>query len=38
MTGRFLREVKSMVRGVHIMPLGWTDIVPDILDYAGIEK
>jgi 5,10-methylenetetrahydrofolate reductase len=38
MTGRFIRDVKSMVQGVHIMPLGWTDIVPDILEYAGIEK
>jgi 5,10-methylenetetrahydrofolate reductase len=38
MTGRFIRDVKSMTQGVHIMPLGWTDIVPDILEYAGIRK
>ena len=37
MMGRFLREIKSMVQGVHIMPLGWTDIVPDILAHAGIS-
>lgn len=35
MMGRFLSEIKSMVQGVHIMPLGWTDIVPEILVQAG---
>ncbi|MCP4722966.1 MAG: methylenetetrahydrofolate reductase [Desulfobacteraceae bacterium] len=35
--GRFVKEVKSICQGVHIMPLGWTDIVPDILDHAGIK-
>ncbi|MCK5163241.1 MAG: methylenetetrahydrofolate reductase [Desulfobacula sp.] len=38
MAGRFIKEVKSMVQGVHIMPLGWTDIVPDILEHAGISQ
>ena len=38
MTGTFIRKVKSMIQGVHIMPLGWTDIVPDILEHAGIKK
>jgi methylenetetrahydrofolate reductase (NADPH) len=37
MMGRFLRQIKSMVQGVHIMPLGWTDVVPDILAHADIE-
>jgi methylenetetrahydrofolate reductase (NADPH) len=37
MMGRFLSTLKSMVQGVHIMPLGWTDIVPDILSQAGIS-
>ena len=37
MLGRFLRQIKSMVQGVHIMPLGWTDVVPDILAHAEIE-
>jgi methylenetetrahydrofolate reductase (NADPH) len=36
MTGRFLRQIKSMVQGVHIMPLGWTDVVPAILEEAGL--
>jgi methylenetetrahydrofolate reductase (NADPH) len=37
MTGNFIREIKPMVQGVHIMPMGWTDIVPQILEYAEIE-
>lgn len=37
MAGRFIKKVKHMVQGVHIMPLGWTDVVPDILDHAGIK-
>ncbi|WP_457551715.1 methylenetetrahydrofolate reductase [Desulfobacula sp.] len=37
MTGRFIKEIKSMVQGVHIMPLGWTDTVPEILEYAEIK-
>lgn len=37
MTGRFLRRVKSMVNGVHIMPMGWTDTVPEILKEAELS-
>ena len=37
MMGRFVRELKTMVQGVHIMPLGWTDVVPDILAHADIQ-
>ena len=37
MMGRFVKEIKPMVQGVHIMPLGWTDIVPQILEYAEIK-
>ena len=37
MLGRFLRQIKSMVQGVHIMPLGWSDVVPDILAHAEIK-
>lgn len=37
MTARFIEQVKPMAQGVHIMPLGWTDVVPDILDQAGIR-
>jgi methylenetetrahydrofolate reductase (NADPH) len=37
MTARVIRKMKPMVQGIHIMPLGWADIVPDILDQAGIK-
>jgi 5,10-methylenetetrahydrofolate reductase len=37
MMGRFLQKHKSKFQGVHIMPLGWADVVPDILDRAGIQ-
>lgn len=35
--GRFLRPIKSMVQGVHILPPGWTDIAPDLLAHAEID-
>jgi methylenetetrahydrofolate reductase (NADPH) len=37
MTARLIRKLKPMIRGVHIMPLGWTDIVPEILKQADIK-
>ena len=37
MMGRFIKKHKDKFQGVHIMPLGWTDIVPDILGEAGIS-
>ncbi|MBN2243222.1 MAG: methylenetetrahydrofolate reductase [Acidobacteria bacterium] len=37
MTGRFLRRVKSMVQGVHIMPMGWADLIPAILREAELS-
>jgi methylenetetrahydrofolate reductase (NADPH) len=37
MTGRFIRKHKGKFQGVHIMPLGWTDVVPDILEHAEIS-
>jgi 5,10-methylenetetrahydrofolate reductase len=37
MTARFIRNVKHLVQGIHIMPLGWTDIVPEILRQAEID-
>jgi 5,10-methylenetetrahydrofolate reductase len=36
MMGKFLAEIKDMVQGVHLMPLGWADIVPKILQQAHI--
>ena len=37
MMGRFIKKHKTKVQGIHIMPLGWTDIVPDILEQAEIK-
>jgi 5,10-methylenetetrahydrofolate reductase len=37
MIARLIREIRPMIQGVHIMPLGWTDIVPDILEQADIK-
>jgi 5,10-methylenetetrahydrofolate reductase len=37
MMGRFIRKHKTKFQGVHIMPLGWTDVVPDILEQAEIK-
>jgi 5,10-methylenetetrahydrofolate reductase len=37
MMGRFIKKHKDKFQGVHIMPLGWTDIVPSILEQAEID-
>ena len=37
MSADFLRRVKDMCQGVHLMPLGWDDIVPEIVTAAGIR-
>lgn len=37
-TARIIREVKPFCQGVHIMPLGWDDIVPQILAEAEISQ
>jgi 5,10-methylenetetrahydrofolate reductase len=31
-----IKAVKPMCEGIHLMPLGWTDKVPAILDKAGL--
>ena len=36
MTGRFIKKHKAKFQGIHIMPLGWTDIVGDVLEQAEI--
>ena len=30
-------EIAPMVQGIHFMPLGWSDVVPDILEKARIQ-
>ena len=33
---RFIKELKPLCQGVHIMPIGWNRKVPLVLDAAGI--
>jgi 5,10-methylenetetrahydrofolate reductase len=35
-SARLIKEMKDMCQGVHLMPLGWDDKVPAILDLAGL--
>ncbi|MDK1030810.1 MAG: methylenetetrahydrofolate reductase [Planctomycetia bacterium] len=35
-SARLIREMKPMCQGVHLMPLGWTNLVPDILEQAEV--
>jgi len=37
-TSRIIRQVKPFCRGVHIMPLGWDELVPDIISEAGLGQ
>jgi 5,10-methylenetetrahydrofolate reductase len=34
--GRLIKEMKDMCQGIHLMPLGWTDTIDDILGHAGL--
>jgi methylenetetrahydrofolate reductase (NADPH) len=38
-TARIIRQVKPLCQGVHIMPLGWDELVPEIINEAelGLE-
>jgi methylenetetrahydrofolate reductase (NADPH) len=35
-TSRIIREVKPFCQGVHIMPLGWDELIPDIIKEADL--
>jgi 5,10-methylenetetrahydrofolate reductase len=37
-TARLIRRLKPCCQGVHLMPMGWDDLVPDILQEAGIDE
>jgi methylenetetrahydrofolate reductase (NADPH) len=37
-TARILRQIKPFCQGVHIMPLGWDELIPDILKEAGLTR
>ena len=36
-SARLVGDVAPMVQGIHFMPLGWSDLVPDILERARIH-
>jgi methylenetetrahydrofolate reductase (NADPH) len=38
-TARIIRQVKPLCQGIHIMPLGWDELVPEIINQAelGLE-
>jgi len=35
---RIINQVKGLCRGVHIMAIGWEEIVPHILEAAGLNR
>ena len=35
---RLIKALKPMAQGFHIMPIGWGDLVPEILEAAGLTK
>ena len=35
-SARIIQEIKPYCQGVHIMPLGWDELVPDIIKEAGL--
>ena len=34
---RLIKEIRNLCQGVHIMAIGWEEIVPDILKAAGLR-
>jgi len=36
-TARIIRAVKPLCHGVHIMALGWDELVPDIIEQAELN-
>jgi len=35
-TARIIRQVKPLCQGIHIMPLGWDELVPEIISEAEL--
>ncbi len=33
---RLIKSLRSMCRGVHIMPIGWNKLLPQVLDASGL--
>jgi methylenetetrahydrofolate reductase (NADPH) len=36
-TANIIRQIKPFCQGVHIMPLGWDNLIPDIMEQAEIS-
>jgi methylenetetrahydrofolate reductase (NADPH) len=36
-SARLIRQIKPLCQGVHIMPLGWDELVPEIIREAGLN-
>jgi 5,10-methylenetetrahydrofolate reductase len=36
MMGRFIKEIQPVCQGIHFMPLGWSDVVAELLDDIAI--
>ncbi|HTY22031.1 MAG TPA: methylenetetrahydrofolate reductase [Desulfomonilaceae bacterium] len=37
MSSRLLTDVAPMCQGIHFMPMGWSDLVPRIIEQAGLR-
>jgi methylenetetrahydrofolate reductase (NADPH) len=37
-TGRIVKELAPLSRGVHVMALGWEDAIPAVLERAGVDR
>lgn len=35
---RLVKALKPMVQGFHIMPIGWGELIPEILEAAGLAR
>lgn len=36
MSARLLKEIAPMCQGIHFMPMGWSDVVPGIIEAAAL--
>ena len=37
-TSRIIRQVRPLCQGIHIMPLGWENLIPDIINAAELDR
>jgi 5,10-methylenetetrahydrofolate reductase len=33
---RLIRQLKPLCRGIHIMPIGWDNVVPKVIEASGL--